>query len=77
MKETFAKITSFISIISGVAFLIYLYRTFKDVPVSTEKFPGAEEKKAAEKEVEQAKEDIKELEKKEYSDKEIEERFNK
>lgn len=77
MKQAFDKIKSFLLIISGVALVLYIIRIMKDVPLPDDIFPLAEEKKAAEKEVEQIKDDIKELEKKEYSDKEIEDKFNK
>jgi hypothetical protein len=73
---TYQKIVRFISLISGIAFAIYLYRVFKDVPLNDDVFPLEAEKKAAEEEVSQVKEDLKDLEQKNYSDKEIEEKFN-
>jgi len=77
MKETFAKIGTFLAAISGIAFIFYLYRIFKDVPLSDDTFPLSAEKIEAEKAVSAAKEELKEVDAKVFSDKEIEDRFNK
>lgn len=76
MKNTLNTIKSFLAIISGVAFILYLIRLFKDQPQVGE-FPKAAEKAVAKKEVEQVKEELKDIEDKQYSDEEIEKRFNK
>lgn len=69
-------IKTFLSIISGFALLAFLYKLFTSKAPVKDDFPLADEKKAAEKEVLGLKEEITELEKKSYSDEEIEKRFN-
>ena len=77
MKSLLAKIKTFLAIISGVAFIVFIIRTLKDKPLPDDDFPLADEKRAAEKEVAQIKEELGQLEDKEYSDEDIEKRFNK
>jgi hypothetical protein len=62
----------------GLFFLaiIAVLRYFIPGKAETNPFPGAAEKKAAEKAVEDTKDEIKELEDKQYADVEIEKKFN-
>lgn len=71
------KLKQFLAIISGFALILYLYKLFTSKPAPKDEFPLAEEKEEAEKEVSYIKNEIKELEQKEYSDDEIKKRFNK
>lgn len=77
MKSFLQKIGTAFSIISGFALVLYLYRLFSTKSSSGENsFPKAAEKAAAEKEVKEIKEEIKELEQKTYSDEDIKKLFN-
>lgn len=77
MKSFFSKLKTFLAIISGVAFIAFIIKLIKDKPLPDDEFPLADEKKAAEKDVAQIKEELEQLETKEYSDEEIENRFKK
>lgn len=77
MKNFLNKLKTTLSIISGVAVIIYLYKLFSNGTKVADKFPKESEKKAAEKAVEELKDDVKELGDRKYSDAEIEEKFNK
>jgi hypothetical protein len=72
------KLKTILSIISGVALLVFLYKLFstKSAPISLEPFPQADEKKAVEADIKEEKKELEQLETKEYSDEEIEKKFN-
>jgi hypothetical protein len=76
MKTFLSKLKTFFAIITGIAFIAFIIKVMKDKPLPDDEFPLSDEKKAAEKDVAQIKEEIKELEQKEYSDEDINERFN-
>jgi hypothetical protein len=57
--------------------IIAVLRYFLPGKVETNPFPGTEEKKKAEAAVEETKKEIEKLEDKQYSDEDIEEKFNK
>lgn len=77
MKNFLSKLKTTLACITGVAAIIYFIKVFRDKPLPDDEFPQADEKKAAAEEVAQIKDEVKDLEKKEYSDEEIKERFNK
>lgn len=68
------SLKSFLSLISGFALLAFLYQLFKSHKTGTS-FPKASEKAAAEKDVAEIKEEIKQLDEKVYSDEEILKKF--
>ena len=70
------KALSILSALSGITLLVYLYKLFSSAPVSSPAFPKAAEKAAALAEVSQLKDEVKELEQKNYSDEDIEKKFN-
>ncbi len=72
------KIKNTLLALTGISALIYFYRLFT-LPSSEmfkHEFPEKAEKAAAVKEVAHLKEEIKEVAAKEYSDEEIEKKFN-
>lgn len=77
MKTFFTKLRNIFAVISGIAVIIYVIRLFKNTAPVNSEFPLAEAKKEAEKQVEEDKAAIDKLGQKEYSDDEIEKRFNK
>ena len=67
----------FLSLVSGVALIAFLYNLFKTGPaLDTSSFPQKAEKEEAEKKVGEIKEEIKELEQASYTDEEIAKKFN-
>lgn len=76
---TFAKIKSFLSLISGFALLAFLFHLFRSSTKTgtLPPFPKAAEKAAAEVAVKELKKEIEEVGGKTYTDAEIEKKFNK
>ncbi len=70
-----SKIKNILAVISGFALLVFIYKLFSS-NANSKAFPKAAEKAAAEKEVSQLKEEIEKLGQKEYSDADIEKKFN-
>lgn len=75
MKSIWTKITLIGTAIAGAVFLAFKFLLVKE-PKTEQDFPKSAEKKAAEAEVKKTEEELEQVEKKEYSNEEIEKKFN-
>lgn len=74
MKKTLIVLGSVLLIVPA---LIWLYKLFSSTPVAEEKAPNEAARKVAEQELVEIKKEVAEIEKKEYTDQEIMDKFNK